>query len=52
MINWKYFGNIAFWLGMIGLGAFLFLNYDLVHRKRDLYLIFGLAMIFMIGGWV
>ena len=40
------------WLGLVGLGAFLFLNLDLAHRKRELYLIFGLAMLFMIGGWV
>ncbi len=52
MINWKYFGHVALWLGLIGLGALLFLNLDLAHRKRELYLIFGLAMIFMISGWV
>jgi len=51
-VNWKYVGHVTLWLGLIGLGAFLFLNLDLAHRKRELYLIFGLAMLFMIGGWV
>ena len=51
-INWKYGGHVVLWLGLIGLGAFLFLNLDLAHNKNELYLIFGLAMIFMIGGWV
>jgi len=50
--NWKYYGRMALWFGLIGLGAFLFLNLDLAHRKRELYLIFGLAMIFMISGWI
>jgi hypothetical protein len=51
-MNWKYGGHAVLWLGLIVLGAFLFLNLDLAHRKRELYLIFGLAMIFMISGWV
>ncbi len=51
-ISWKYGGHAALWLGLIGLGAFLFLNLDLAHSARDLYLIFGFAMVFMIGGWV
>jgi len=48
----KHRGRVVMWLGLVGLGAFLFLNLDLAHRKRELYLIFGLAMICMIGGWV
>lgn len=52
MVNWKPYIHVALWLGLIGLGAFLFLNLDLAHRKRDLYMIFGLAMVFMISGWV
>ena len=51
-VNWKYYGRMALWFGLIGLGAFLFLNLDLAHRKRELYFIFGLAMIFMISGWI
>jgi len=51
-VNWKYYGRMTLWFGLIGLGAFLFLNLDLAHRKRDLYFILGLAMIFMISGWV
>jgi hypothetical protein len=52
MVNWKNYGHVALWFGLIGLGVFLFLNLDLAHRKRDLYLIFVMAMVFMISGWV
>jgi len=40
------------WFGLIGLGTFLFLNLDLAHRRRDIYLIFALSLGLFIVGWV
>jgi hypothetical protein len=51
-LNWKRIGRLVLWFGLIGMGAFIFLNLDLAHRKRDLYLLFGLSLAFLISGWV
>ncbi|NHI03072.1 hypothetical protein DYY67_0193 [Candidatus Nitrosotalea sp. TS] len=32
------------------MGAFIFLNMDLAHRRRDLYFLFALSLIFFISG--
>jgi hypothetical protein len=45
-------GRVALWFGLIGFGAFVFLNLDLAHRKRDLYLLLGLSIALFISGWV
>ena len=52
MTNWKRLGHVALWFGLIGFGAFVFLNLDLANRKRDLYLLFGLSLVLFISGWV
>ena len=52
MTNWKRLGRVALWFGLIGFGAFAFLNLDLAHRKRDLYLLLGLSIALFISGWV
>ncbi|TLX95717.1 MAG: hypothetical protein E6K91_01955 [Thaumarchaeota archaeon] len=51
-MNWKRIGRLVLWFGFIGMGAFIFLNLDLAHRKRDLYILFGLSLAFFISGWV
>ena len=45
-------GRLVLWFGLIGFGAFVFLNLDLAHRKRDLYILFGLSLVLFISGWV
>ncbi|TRZ80450.1 MAG: hypothetical protein D4R90_01770 [Nitrosopumilales archaeon] len=45
-------GRLILFFGLIGLGAFLFLNLDLAHRKRELYLLFVLSLVCFISGWV
>lgn len=51
MLNWKRVGKLVLFFGLIGMGAFIFLNMDLAHRRRDLYLIFALSLGFFIAGW-
>ncbi|MGI0047247.1 MAG: hypothetical protein ACREBB_08675 [Nitrosotalea sp.] len=51
-MNWKRFGRLVLFFGLIGMGAFIFLNMDLAHRKRDLYTLFAISLIFFISGWV
>ncbi len=50
-MNWKRVGRLVLFFGLIGMGAFIFLNMDLAHRKRDLYLLFALSLGFFISGW-
>ncbi|MDE1861654.1 MAG: hypothetical protein KGI33_01950 [Thaumarchaeota archaeon] len=51
-MNWKRIGRLILFFGLIGLGAFIFLNMDLAHRKRDLYILFALSLASFISGWV
>src|SRR5579885_137288 len=51
-LNRKRIGRLVLFFGLIGMGAFIFLNMDLAHRKRDLYLLFAISLIFFISGWV
>ena len=51
-LNWKKAGRLILFFGLIGMGAFIFLNMDLAHRKRDLYLLFAISLMFFISGWV
>ncbi|MEO9308053.1 MAG: hypothetical protein ABI342_07065 [Nitrososphaera sp.] len=48
----KEIARLVFFFGLIGLGAFIFLNLDLAHRKRDMYILFALSIISFISGWV
>jgi len=52
LANWKHWARLAFCFAVIGLGAFVFLNIDLAHRKRDLYLIIAISVALFISGWV
>ena len=52
LVNWKHWARLALWFGLIGLGAFVFLNIDLAHRKRELYLIIAISVGLFISGWV
>ncbi|NHH98499.1 hypothetical protein DYY66_1841 [Candidatus Nitrosotalea sp. FS] len=51
-MNFKRLGRLILFFGLIGLGAFVFLNLDLAHRKREMYLLFALSIILFISGWV
>ncbi|MGI0066027.1 MAG: hypothetical protein ACREA5_00360 [Nitrosotalea sp.] len=51
-MNLKRLGRLVLFFGLIGLGAFIFLNLDLAHRKREMYLLFALSLISFISGWV
>ncbi|MGI0060513.1 MAG: hypothetical protein ACREBJ_12180 [Nitrosotalea sp.] len=51
-MNFKRLGRLVLFFGLIGLGAFIFLNLDLAHRKREMYLLFALSIISFISGWV
>ncbi|HSD05150.1 MAG TPA: hypothetical protein VLB45_05290 [Nitrosopumilaceae archaeon] len=52
MANWKKWGRIILWFGLIGAGVFIFLNLDVANRKRELYFLFGLSLVLFISGWV
>jgi len=51
-MNLKTIARLVFFFGLIGLGAFVFLNLDLAHRKRDWYLLFSLSLVSFIAGWM
>ncbi|HZS73278.1 MAG TPA: hypothetical protein VFA69_02130 [Candidatus Nitrosotalea sp.] len=51
-MNFKRLGRLILFFGLIGLGAFIFLNLDLAHRKREMYLLFTLSLVSFISGWV
>ncbi|MDC8451883.1 MAG: hypothetical protein LV477_03100 [Candidatus Nitrosotalea sp.] len=51
-MNFKRLGRLVLFFGLIGLGAFIFLNLDLAHRKREMYLLFTLSLVSFISGWV
>jgi hypothetical protein len=51
-MNLKRIGRLILFFGLIGLGAFIFLNLDLAHRKRDWYLLFALSLTSFISGWI
>ncbi|MDE1818019.1 MAG: hypothetical protein KGI19_05405 [Thaumarchaeota archaeon] len=51
-MNFKRLGRLVLFFGLIGLGAFIFLNLDLAHRKREMYLLFALSVTSFISGWV
>ena len=51
-MNAKKIARLVLFFGLIGLGAFIFLNLDLAHRRRDWYLLFVLSLVSFISGWM
>ncbi|WP_101478021.1 hypothetical protein [Candidatus Nitrosotalea bavarica] len=51
-MNLKRLGRLILFFGLIGLGAFIFLDLDVAKNKIGFYLLFGLSLACFISGWV